>query len=169
MIDDPLFFGVRDLSEAIDELIQHKHFLSSVILMFCGIDALAHLSRTADKDIGSKDDFLKWVNKYFKIDGETDITGDEWWAARNAVVHTLGGQAKAHSNNIRVLSYMVEGFPPIKYNPKVSESLVIVDILAMKAVFDKGIYESIISMHSDSAIAPLLPSRIETLFITTKL
>jgi hypothetical protein len=51
-----------------------------VILIFAGIDAMAHMNRPPTEKYNDSTDFKNWVQMYFHVFGQTTVTPEEWWA-----------------------------------------------------------------------------------------
>jgi hypothetical protein len=128
--------------QPIDLLIQHRHFGAAVMLILAGIDTMANISRPIDQPESDPMDFKTWVATHFRLSGETNITPDEWWEARNAILHTFGVYSRAHRTGRveRVLGWMCCGaVPAVRYNAAIDSTLVLVDVLAMRNAYVEGI------------------------------
>jgi len=159
--DDPVINGINEIRKSIEVVIDNECYGAAIILIFAGIDAMSHISRPDTEDYNDSKDFKNWVEKYFHIHGETHITSEEWWAARNAIVHTYGAYSKLHTKkDVRVLLWMVDGKPHIMYKPKVSEKYVSVDIPEMKRAFFKGMQNFLVEGFKDPTRKELMESRL---------
>jgi hypothetical protein len=164
--DDPRFkaFGLHN--DAIKLLIAETFFGAAVCLIYIGIDSLTHLGRDPEKDSVGSNDFKKWVNKYFVLTGETIVTSDEWWAARCAALHTLGGISVQHSKyELRRLTYMSGFSPDVMYKKEVSNSLVSVEVSAMHRAYIEGQNKFLMDIYANPELLPLLEERVNQLFI----
>ncbi|HEY5124999.1 MAG TPA: hypothetical protein VIK14_14800 [Ignavibacteria bacterium] len=169
MIDkDPINNAINEgIRRSININLDNKCFGAAIILIFAGIDAMSCLNREEEKDYNDSIDFKIWVEKYFHVFGQTKITPEEWWAARNAIIHTYGAYSKLHNEqDVRVLSWMVKALPNIIYNPKIDKDLVLVDILAMRDAFFTGMENFLIESFADSTRKQIMEDRISKLIMT---
>jgi hypothetical protein len=162
---DPIINAINNgIRRAIDVVIANECFAAAVVLIFAGIDAMANLNRPDASDFSAPEDFRRWVATYFCLEGETQVTPEEWWAARNAVVHTFGAYSKAHRTpGVRVLGWMVGSRPYVRHNPRVEPDLVLVDILGMREAFFAGINRFLIEAFA--ARPAIMEQRIGDLFV----
>ena len=124
-------------------------------------------NRSADDKYNDSEDFKKWVERYFHIHGDTEVTSVEWWAARNAIIHTYGAYSRLHDTpGVRVIGWMVHPKYRVKYNPRINQQLVLVDILAMRDAFFEGMDNFLIQGFSDPARKHLMEKRVNELTMT---
>jgi hypothetical protein len=164
---DPIVNAINNgIRRDIDIAVENECFRSALILIYSGIDAMAHLSRPKSREYNTPQDFKDWVKRYFHIEGTTSITPDEWWAARNGIVHTYTPFSKKHKQNgVRVLGYMVGAHPHIAYNARIDPNLVLVDILGMRDAFFAGIDKFLIDSFADPNKQQLMEKRINELIL----
>jgi len=169
---DPVTNAIyRGIKEGIKVTLENKCYGSSLILIFAGIDAMANLARPESRKEVKPADFIGWVNKYLKIETKESITGEEFYGARCAVLHTYGVESGITKKwNARKLGYMVHGYPPIKYNPDVNKDLVIVDIPALSEAFFNGINQFLIDLFAGKEDKPekrkIVEDRLNKLLVT---
>ncbi len=69
----------------------------ALILLYSAIDGMAWLSLPEQDETVRRGDFESWVEKYFmpvmRIQGYTDVTAEDLYAARCALVHTQTAEA----------------------------------------------------------------------------
>ncbi len=171
ILNDPIYNSInQQILRSINVCLENECFSASVILIFAGIDAMSNMNRPKEKKYSNGDDFKVWVDKYFHLYGETKITSEEWWAARNAIMHTFGAYSKLHKKqNIRILGWMVNSLPHIRFNPKISDKLVIVDIPAMRDAFSKGVQNFLIEVFADKIRQTYMEGRLKELIIKFEL
>ena len=160
---DPVINAIyKGIKEGIKVALENKCYGSSLILIFAGIDAMANLARPESSKEVKQADFIGWVNKYLKIETKESITGEEFYGARCAVLHTYGIESGLTKKRIaRKLGYMVHGDPPIKYNADVDKALVIVDILALSEAFFNGIDNFLIDLFASMENKPMKRKIVE--------
>jgi hypothetical protein len=159
---DPLINAVNNgIRRAIDVAIDNRCFGAGVILIFAGVDAMSNLNRPESEDFSRPQDFRDWVMRYFRLNGETQVTPEEWWAARNAIVHTFGAYSRGHQTPVvRVLGWMVGSRPHVRYNPRAATDVVLVDILGMREAFFAGMERFLIDAFADAQRRPTMERRI---------
>lgn len=164
---DPVNNAINDgMLRDINICIENECFRAAVILIFAGIDAMSYMNRPEGNQYNDSKDFKNWVSKYFHVFGQTKITSEEWWAARNAIVHSYGAYSKLHKKkDVRVLGWMVNSDPHIRHNPNISDQLILVDILAMRDAFTKAVQNFLIDSFSDPIRIQYMEVRLNELII----
>lgn len=62
-----------------------------------------------------------------------ELSRSEWWAARNAIVHTFGAYSRRHRKpGVRVLLWMSEAAPHAQYDPHTQPDFPLVDVVAVR-------------------------------------
>lgn len=163
---DPIINAINNgIRHSINTVLDNKCYGAAVILLFAGMDAMANLNRPAGTNENTSNDFKDWVAKYFYVHGQTKITPDEWWAARNAIIHTYGAIARQHRQdpNVRLLGWMVGSTPHIRFDGTKAPNVAFVDILAMRDAFFSGMDRFLIEGFADQDRKQLLEQRISDL------
>lgn len=169
LMSEPASDPIDEIRRVIDAALANECFGATVILIFAGIDAMGNVDRPDSPDFGTAEDFKEWVRRYFHLSGETTVTADEWWAARNAIVHTFGVYARAHKTpGERVLGSLADASPRVMYNPRVDKDLVLVDVLAMREAFLAGMESFLTAARSDRERWPTIERRIGELVVTKR-
>ena len=163
---DPLT-AFHDIRQGIQTVLDKKCYGATLILIYAGMDAMANLARPERQVQVRPDDFIAWVERYLKIEADEKISGAEWYSARCAVLHAYGVESKlTRGGKARMLGYMAGGHPPVKYDPKVDQNLVIVDCVALADAFFKGLDSFIVDLFADPDKKELAEGRLKKLFIT---
>jgi hypothetical protein len=158
--------GPHGIRASIRSAIEQGHIGAAIILIFAAIDAMANLDRPSSEPFSRPDDFLRWAERYFRVDGETQITPKEWLAARNAIVHTYGVYSRRHDTaGVRVLLWAVGAIPPVRYNPAVQPDYVVVDVLAMRDALFAGMDRFLIEAFADTSRRALMEQRLQELIM----
>ena len=114
-----------------------------------------------------KKDFIRWAQNYLspKLSNEiTQITGEELYNARCALVHTYGLESRGtKGGSARIIGYMVGGNGPIQYNPRINKSLVMLPLEKLKEAFFKSIDEFLMKSYADLNKRYVVQTRVETL------
>lgn len=163
---DPIT-AFHEIRKGIQSALDNKCYGSALILIYAGIDAMANFARPEGQVEVQPNDFIAWVDQYLKIEAEEEISGEEWYSARCAVLHTYGVESRrTRSGSARMLGYMVKGTPPVKYDPKVAQNLVMVNCLALADAFFKGLETFMVDLFADPDKKELAEDRLKKLFIT---
>ncbi|NHN34971.1 hypothetical protein [Paenibacillus agricola] len=81
-----------ELIKSIEVTLEKGYKISTLILLYSGLDIVASLNTAIGKDVQKKD-FIEWVNKYVIPHMDVKVTGEDLYAARCAVVHTLASES----------------------------------------------------------------------------
>lgn len=91
-VDESLYNVLRDgILKDVNDSWERKSLRATLILVYSGIDAMAHLTMPAGKDKVTRADFVAWAEKYLRFrDTNNQLTltlpGLELYAARCALV-----------------------------------------------------------------------------------
>jgi hypothetical protein len=104
------------------------------------------------------------IFKYIKIDDKEQITGEEFYAARCAVLHTYGVELQmTKSKKIRKIGYVVGGYPRVRYSPGIAKDVLLLDILALARAFYQGLDQFIIDIAADLSKKVIIEERSQKL------
>ena len=92
---DPLLNAVyAGIKRGIQICLENECFGAALVLIYAGIDAMANLGRPEEQEEVGASDFMTWCELYINLEGETEVTGEEWYSARCAVLHTYGSTSR---------------------------------------------------------------------------
>lgn len=144
-----------------------KHcFGSAAILILSAIDAMAFLSMPEARDDVTRGDFIAWADKYIRFPGSEQLTGVDLYGARCAMLHCYGVRSRmSRRGECRMVGYMDESTPPIRFNPEVSKELVLVSLPALRDAVFQGIDRFLIDLfkNPNSEEARTANDRLNTL------
>jgi hypothetical protein len=117
-----------------------RYLRAAIILVYCGIDALAYLNMPQDHERVRREDFVAWVDRYLVFRNGLRLSGLEAYAARCAVVHTYTAEADLHRAGRvqRKIGYMDEALPEIQEAADVP-NLVLVSVRGLVDAFCGGV------------------------------
>lgn len=151
----------------IDGAWERKSHRATLILLYCGIDAMAHLTMPAGKDKATRADFVAWSEKHLHFrDADKKPTqtlpGLELYAARCALVHTYSTEADLHKEGkvTRQIGYGDEMLPEVQDSTEVKH-LVMVSIRGLVDAFSCGVAATIQDIKGDDARRQLFAARLE--------
>jgi hypothetical protein len=129
--------GIKDELQA---AIGERRFRTALILFYSGIDAMTYLSLPSGRERAKGEDYAKWSEKYVLRGPLQQITGDELYGARCAMLHEYGLISDATTKRAgRMLGIQDFDSQIIRYDPAVSKDLMIVSLYHLIAAFCLGI------------------------------
>ncbi len=168
---DPLINTIyQGIKRDIRVTYENRCYRASLILIYCGVDAMTYLDMPPNQVEVTRKDFIKWAERYLspKLSNQTTrITGDELYSARCAVVHTYSIYSRAtESHSVRIIGYTVDGNHPIAWNPKIREDMVILRLDTLRDAFFTAIDQFLVESYADKQKQPILNERLGKLFHT---
>jgi hypothetical protein len=158
----------QQIRQNIEVTFEKGCYSATIILVFSAIDAMANLNRPSGQLVSSPDDFKNWCSKYLITDtSQAKISADEWWEARNSIIHNFSATSKKHLKEpgIRKLGWKLDNKSPVIFNRKISEELVLVDIKHLKDIFLTGFTKFLIEIfaNKDTERIKIIEERFEDL------
>ena len=154
---------IKDINDAWDR----KSYRATLILVYSGIDAMAHLTMPAEKEKVTRTDFVAWTERYLRFrNAERQPTlavpGLELYAARCAMVHTYSSEADLHKAGQvkRQIGYGDEFLPEVAEKADV-ENLVMLSIRGLVDAYGRGVVATIQDIKYDEARRQLFAGRLE--------
>lgn len=148
---DPMSVVHDTIKKGIRVTLEHECIASALILIYSGIDAMAFLDMPEKKEpeevCGA--DFVAWVDKWLRLRGDVQLTGEELWGARCGVVHCLGVESRATRHKTkpcRKIGYMWKSNCPAVR--KAHSDMVFVDVDALAEAFFSGIDKFIVALFA---------------------
>ncbi len=158
-ITNAIYGGIK---EGIKVAVANNCYGSAVILILSGIDSMAFLNMPASQKDVTKTDFIDWVDRYIKFPCTEQITGSDLYGARCAMLHTYGVVSKmSRDGRCRMVGYMSEAVPEIRFNPAVNDKLVMVSIPALAESFYKGIDQFLVNLFTNKEKAKVAEERLK--------
>jgi hypothetical protein len=104
--EGPFEIAVSTHVAAIRQCIDGKYWMPALVLIYCGIDTLANLSRPAEKAESSRADFIAWCEKYMECQDRLEVSGVDLYGARCGVVHAYSSESSlSASGKARPIMY----------------------------------------------------------------
>jgi hypothetical protein len=158
---------VHGLVKDIHEAWHRKSLRATVILVYCGMDALAYLTLPAERPKATRADFVAWSDKYIRFrdaNGESVlmVPGLEAYAARCALVHTYGTEASLHTVGTvkRQLGYVDETLPEVQEHAEVA-NLAVSSIRGLVDAFSRGVVATLQVLKEDPNQRAVFAVRLE--------
>lgn len=165
---DPIINAINNgIRRGIQIALDNKCYSSTVILIYSGIDAMAYLNMPAKQEDVTKNDFIEWSDKYIKFPCKEQLTGKDLYGARCAMLHNYSVFSRMSRNGeCREIGYMDYSIPEVRFNPNVSESLILVSIQALASSFFRGIEKFLIDLFSNKDKSIVAEERLKNLVHT---
>jgi hypothetical protein len=160
-VTNAIYQGIK---RGIDITLGGNCFGSCVILIYSAMDTMASLAMPAGQAEVGKADFVRWADRYIHFPCQDQITGEEFYGARCAMLHSYGAASRlSRAGRVGQVAYMDLSIPEVRANPAATPPLVLVSISALRDAAFRGIDQSLIDMFADTAHAPIAEARLNAL------
>lgn len=168
LIEDPIINAIHNgIKCGIRVTLDNKCLGSAVILILSGIDAMAYLDMPAAQNDVTRNDFVRWVERYIKFPCKEQLTGLDLYGARCAMLHNYGTASDlSRKGKCRQVAYMDKSVPEVRYAPNVSKDLVLLSVPALADAFFSGADKFLIDLFLDKKKAPIAGQRLQKLVQT---
>lgn len=163
--EDPIINAVHNgIKRGIRVTLDNDCLGSAVILILCGIDAMAYLDMPDGQNKVKRSDFVKWAERYIKFPCQEQLTGLDLYGARCAMLHNYGIVSDLSlKGKCRQIGYMSKSFPEVRFAPNVSKEVVFVSVPALADVFFSGVDIFLVDLFADEKRASIGEQRIKEL------
>ena len=165
LIRDPIINVInegikRDIRVALD----NKCYRAATILIYAAMDAMAYLGIPESQEEVGKADFIAWATTHIRLPGKEQLTGEDLYGARCAMLHAYGVRSRmSHAGQCRLIGYMDKSDPPVRYNPAVSKELVLVSVPVLADALFAGIDSYLVTLFTDKNRGALAEERLRGL------
>jgi hypothetical protein len=168
LLDDPVYKVIQEgIKEDIEITLKHERYRITVMLIYAGMDSMAWLGMPANQHDVKGEDFIRWADRYIRFPCKDQITGEELYGARCALLHSSGIESRrSRDGKCRMVGYANQCVPEVRFAPIIDTSLIIVSIRGLKDAFFTGINKFLIDSFSNSERRLLVEARIEKMVQT---
>jgi hypothetical protein len=161
--DDPLHnFVHHQLKRSIRLLVDAQCWSAAIVLVYAGIDTMAYLGLPKGQLNVSRSDFIAWAGRYIRFPSSEQLTGEDLYGARCAMLHQFGvTSSMSRKGECRVIGYTDHSVPETLCNRAESESLVLVSTKALVDAFLKGVDQYLVDLFSDPDRAQVAEARLQ--------
>lgn len=163
---DPIINVIQNgIKRDIEITLSNNCLRAAVILIYAGMDAMAFLDMPSDKSEVTRDEFIRWADRYIRFPCKEQLSGADLYGARCAMLHAYGARSRlSRSGKCRIVVHVhIDKFvPEVRYNPSGSADRVYVSILALKEAFFTGIDNFLVAVFSDKNKAKIAEERLQT-------
>ena len=162
---DPIINVVHNgIKRGIRVAVENGCFVDAAILVYSGIDSMAYLGMPESQQDVERKDFVEWAEQYISIPVPNAPTGLEYYAERCGVVHSHSASSRLFRNGeVRMLFYTSERYPPVRFDPDVDDTIVIVSIPVLAEAFSQGIDRFIVDIYKDKKRARIADDRFQNI------
>ena len=165
--EDPVVNVIyRGIKEPIRLCIDNGHERAGLQLIYAAIDVFSRLDLPESENAATRKHYGAWCDRYLKLDVQSKIKGLEWFAARSALLHNYTAESNlSREGKVRKIGYYSGEGPNVVFQPKKSQTLVLVRIEGLVDAFFAGINLFVVDLFSRHDHA-LLEQRFDELFHT---
>jgi hypothetical protein len=168
---DPLVNAVyQGIKRGIQVTYDNECYGSCLILIYCGVDTMSYLDMPPSQAEVHAKDFIRWADRYLSPNlrnRATQITGEELYSARCAVVHTYTVESKRTKiGSTRTIAYMIGGAQSVVWNSKVDPKLVLLRLEILQNAFFTAIDKFLTEGYAAKHKRPILEARLNKLLNT---
>ena len=120
--------AVNGIVEEIKKCESAGATIAAVAMAYVCIDTMAYLSMPEVRTEQTKQDFINWVNEYLRShqDQSYQYDGTDLYAARCALLHTFGAEAKMHREDSNIKRFGYHDGGEHAFDPDVTTNLVLI-------------------------------------------
>lgn len=161
---DPIINVIQNgIKRDIEVALSNNCLRAAIILIYAGMDAMAFLDMPLDKSEVTRDEFIRWADRYIRFPCKEQLSGADLYGARCAMLHAYGAVSHlSRSGKCRKVIYMDKSVPEVLYNPSGSADRVYVSIPALKKAFFTGIDNFLVDVFSDKIRSEKVEERLQT-------
>jgi hypothetical protein len=140
--------------------------MGALCLCFVCIDAMAYLWMPEGQQEQSRDDFIAWVNAHLRghADQPYQYEGIDVYAARCAVLHRFGAEARMHAQNHAVRRFIYSNGGRHKFDATTNDRLVIIGLASFLNDVVLAVEDFMAACQGDPALRRRVEPRLGGLF-----
>jgi hypothetical protein len=156
---DPIYHTIyNDLKRGTRLLLDNECFASALIVLMASIDAMANLDRPEDGVQVTREDFIRWAERYLTPALPFGVTGEELYSHRCAILHTLGAESNiTRAGRARRIGFIAGG----NMRGGSNAELVLMNIEAFAQVFFAAINVFLVEAFNDPGRRERLERRLD--------
>lgn len=166
---DPVHNTIQEgIKEDIRVVIDHGRWRAAIILIYAGMDAMAVLNMPANQSDVTATDFIAWASNYIRFPGKEQITGEDFYGARCAMLHAYTAYSRmSRQGRCRLIGYseispVVNGAQlDVIDDPSLDPNFVMTSVTALRDAFFLGIDRFLVDVFSNKAKAAVAEERLK--------
>jgi len=150
---DELVYGARGILKGIDLCLGRECLVSSVVLIFCGIDSLAALTRPVDAASTSRSVFIRWVEQFLLPESRLACSALDVYAARCGVLHTHSAESDLQrQGSARPLIYEWRQGPRADAQVPLPAGALVIEVEALHDAFTAAVSRFLVESDTNAGI-----------------
>ena len=167
-----LEYKLDNIIKSIEICLKEKLQISSLILLYSGIDIVAWLNRPVLKEKASRKDFIRWVDDYLLPNPNIKCRAIDLYAARCAIVHSYSFSSVLSKDGEAKEIYYSWGKANIKslqndIDRRLKKNVAAIHINDFLEAFKKGIEKFKLSIKTDKKKEKIVCERVKKYFIVS--
>jgi hypothetical protein len=152
---ESLIAHIESLAGAVNLCMSQGYVLPTLLLIYASIDMLASLVRAEDQADVSREDYVRWVDKYLIPAGKLPCTALEIYGARCGLLHSYGADSRLNrEGKVRLIAYARGAYSgPTEIATSAGESLVVVHVSDLFGGWHRGAEAFLKDLAEDSVLA----------------
>jgi hypothetical protein len=148
-------------------LLENKCYPAAVVLIYSGIDTMAFLGMSASQEDVSRQDFVRWAERYIHFPCKEQLSGLDLYGTRCGVLHAHTTYSKlSREGKCRMIGYADHMVPEVQYQPAVSKELVMVSIRGLADAFFAAVDSFLIDLFANKTRAAVAERRFQQILHT---
>jgi hypothetical protein len=168
IIGELLFAQVKAIRLCINERL----ITPALMLIYCGMDAAASMSRPAKQEEVQREDFVAWAERYMHCKERLDVRGIDLYGARCGILHAYTAESRQSRNETAVRLFYAWGDKTAEEGNQLFRSLgkpeKMVKIEDLFETFADGLSNFVQHMDSDPDMAGLALSRTNSMLASVR-
>jgi hypothetical protein len=164
---DPFINAINGgIREDIAFNLKHERYRATLILVYSAIDAMAFLNMPESQHEVQRGDFIAWASRYIRFSGDEQLTGEDLYGARCAVLHSYTGQSKmSRFGQCRELVYIHKSTKEPVTAHRTFKNNFLVSIDALITALFRGMDEFLPLLFADPQKSTIAETRLQKLLI----
>lgn len=154
------------MADEIKQCDKNNITTASIAMSYICIDALANLSRPAEKAKATRKDFIDWANTYLSAhpDQPYQYRGKDIYAARCALLHNFSAEAELHEDDLDTIKFCYHDGGKHYFDPEVDPGLVLIGAKSFTNDVINGIGKFMDACGADPGLMGLVEPRLDKVF-----
>jgi hypothetical protein len=159
---DPITNAIQEgIKGDIEFALSHGRLRATVILIYAGMDAMAFLNMPSGQEEVTRSDFIRWTTRYMRFPCKQQIAGADFYGARCAMLHGYTIKSRmSGAGKCRMIGYMDESVPEVRYAPSIDSTVVLVSVKALKDAFFRSVDAFLVDAFADKSRLATLEERL---------
>jgi len=165
---DALEKNLNNIIKSIELCLNAKLQISSLVLLYSGIDIMAWLNRPVSEEFATKKDFIRWVDDYLLPNPNIKCEAIDLYAARCAIIHSYSFSSRLSEEGKAKEIYYAWGKANVKsLQNDIDSSAIAIHINDFLEAFKEGVEKFKLSIKSDKEKEKIVCGRANKYFFTS--